>query len=224
MEQFDYKKVVDEALQMASRKKKRPDLNPVFQRTRVLELFRDVGDSLLHCTFENYRTPEEHHLAAKKTVQYYANDIDAAFEEPRQLFLYGTCGAGKDHLTMACAKAALEKGYSVRCISGPSFRSKLRDSIGGDGEAAYLRPYLECDFLWISDPVVDGKPMTAYQSDVFYLLVDQRWRNNKPMWVTMNCAEAAEAEEDLGAAVFDRLRHRAVTHYFNWPTMRKKHR
>lgn len=221
---MDYKQVVDEAIESALKAKPAPNLNAVFHRTRVLDLIRDVGEGLLHCTFDNYIATEKLEIEAKNSVQSYADEIDLAFNESRQLFLYGSCGTGKDHLTMACAKAALSKGYSVRCVSGPSFRSKLRDSIGGEGEASYLRPYIECDFLWLSDPVVDGKPMTAYQSDVFYLLVDQRWRSKKPMWVTINCAKAAEAEKDLGAAVFDRMRHKAVTHYFNWTTMRRKHR
>lgn len=219
---YNYEKAIIDILSSLTKPRSRPSQNPVFHKTAGANLVEDVGSRLAKCTLDSYIVTVPGQQSLKDTIEKYASDIYGAIDECRQLFLYGPCGGGKDHVTMHVARAALCKGYSVRCVSGPRFRAQIRDSIGQEKESAILQPYYDCDFLWLSDPVVNGKPLSPYQAEIMYALVDHRWRNSKPIWTTVNLHTPTEAAEDLGAAVFDRLRHNAVVHYCDWDTSRVK--
>jgi hypothetical protein len=51
--------------------------------------------------------------------------------------------------------------------------------------------------------------------------VDYRYSHRKPIWLTLNVADGAEAELRMGAQTVDRLRDGALVLFCNWPSYRK---
>ena len=70
------------------------------------------------------------------------------------------------------------------------------------------------DFLWISDLVVAGHPLTPFQSEFVYQIVEARCAQKKPMLITINVSTSDEFNGMLGEATADRLRSNALTHFF----------
>ncbi len=56
---------------------------------------------------------------------------------------------------------------------------------------------------------------------MMFRIVDKRYRENRPTWLTLNVSSGAEAAERIGVQTYDRLRHSAMGLFCNWPSYRK---
>lgn len=75
--------------------------------------------------------------------------------------------------------------------------------------------------LAISDPTPPlGEVRSDWQRSLLFRIVDRRYRDLKPTWVTINAASAEEAEKRLTPNIIDRLSHDAVIVRCNWKSFR----
>lgn len=192
---------------------------------RLLNFLDSVGKRYRDCTRDNYRIYCPEQDTVLKSLKRYYNDFPAHHAAGNGIILFGPSGTGKDHLLVALAKAiVLRHGISARWQNGPELYRQFRDRIDEDWktEVALIRDYARPTLLIISDPQPpSGNAVTDYQATLLSSIVDRRYRDCKPTWVSMNVKNGEEAEERLGAGVVDRLRHGATSEFCNWASYRE---
>ena len=194
--------------QMAARQKKFEDL---FSRRK-----RYAGS-----TFENYECRNEGQADAVRALVQHAVDLKTGVNTERNVLIVGPPGTGKDHLLFAVARHAITAGLSPRWVNGEDLWGELREAISDkSGEANIIRRYVNVGILLISDPVHPRGPLSDYQAQTLFRIIDERYANLLPTWVTMNVANRLEAEDRMGAQVVDRLVHGAIVLTCNWPSYR----
>lgn len=221
---YSYERALQDGMSICApaAKKEKPIVHPIQHRTSVVKWCEDVPPRLRQCTLESYEVRNDSQSKLLAMAREYAESIDQAWMECMQILLYGSYGAGKDHILSGISKVALSKGYSVRSINGPDFRMRLRESLKDDNERLYCQQYIDCNFLWVSDPTVEDGRLTDYQRDVLYRIVDQRWQAERPTWLSINAATREDIEQSLGGAVVDRLVHNAKAFFCEWESGRQK--
>jgi len=197
-----------------------PEEPPAFTR-----LYLQAGRRYRPCLLKNFQPPNEDARKVLHTLESFCNVLPAEIEKGTNVVLFGPSGTGKDHLLTALARAAIVKTEgrrTVRFAYGHELFMELRERIGADlSEAALLKPYLAADVLILSDPQPPAGKLSDYQAAMLLTLVNRRYADRQATWVSLNVATGKEAEERLGVAVVERLRHGAVCCFCNWPSYRK---
>ena len=187
------------------------------------EFLRQVGRRYADCRLENYNIQNPGQQEVVDQVLAYASNMPVEAKAGNGLVLYGPSGTGKDHLLTGLARVATEQyGVSVTWANGLALFSELRDRIGADQpEREFRRRFTKPRILYLSDPAPPGGALTEYQQAMLFQILDSRYREAKPPWVTMNVAGGKEADDRLGAPLVDRLRDGALVLHCNWPSYRK---
>lgn len=172
-------------------------------------------------TFEVY-DPKQRPIV--DALRQYAEHLPDYACEGRGVLLYGPPGTGKDHLLVAlCRAAVLHHGYRVEWINGLDWQGEIRDRMGRDEpEAKAIRALVGPDCLAISDPLPPWGGLTGFQAQMLFRVIDARYRDCKPTWLTMNVASKEEADERLGVAVVDRLQQQALLWFCCWGSYRSR--
>lgn len=141
----------------------------------------------------------------------------------RAVLLYGPVGTGKDHLLAAMMRFACNS-LNMRVVwrDGSDLFGEFRDNMrGGIEESKLLERFTGADVLAISDPVPPFGGLTEYQAGMFFRIIDRRYRDMRPTWITINVKDRAEAVQRMGASIVDRLGHNALGLCCNWESYRK---
>lgn len=157
----------------------------------------------------------------------YAQDLEKNIAAGRSILLYGPVGTGKDHLLAWLLHWAAEIGKTCRWFSGQEFYATFRDMMDrqppyNNTEAMLIAPYSHCDVLGISDPTPPEGEATNWNRMQLYRLIDIRYRNGRPVWMTMNAGDQEEAERRLTSPIFDRLQDDAVVLECFWSSYRER--
>lgn len=156
-------------------------------------------------------------------VADYLNDFKGRLEKGQSVLFFGPPGTGKDHLMVAMLKHAVFCSLKVRWRDGSEMFGGFRDNMRGDAsESDLIEKYTKADVLAISDPVPPFGGLTPYQSSMFFRIVDRRYRDVRPTWLTINCKDRAEAEERIGVSIVDRLGEGAMALPCIWPSFRQQ--
>lgn len=190
-------------------------------------VFPRIGRRYENKRLESFRFSEDATVAAAQraaidAVRKYLDGIAENIREGRGLILFGPMGTGKDHIAVACLREAAKMGFDVWVDDGQTLYQRFRDGIDADiSEGSAIAKYTTPDVLLLSDPLpMHGIPTDAQRS-ILWRIVDRRWRDMKPTWVTINVFTGREAAERLGPQLYDRLRDGAVAIQCNWPSYRK---
>jgi DNA replication protein DnaC len=186
------------------------------------KLLADIGPRYSACSFASYDDSQHPGQAkAKARVMAYAANLGKHAAEGRGLILFGSSGTGKDHLTAATAAVAqIHYGIPVAYTNGGQLHRQFRRAMKKEAEAELVAKLCGPPILWLSDPVAPGANLTDFQAGCLFAVIDERYRNQKPTWVTCNVMTAQQADELLTTPVADRLRDGAVAIHFNWPSWR----
>lgn len=180
------------------------------------------GRRYASCTLENYTTAGEAQEEALRAVSGYANNVDENVQDGKNVVLVGPVGTGKDHLMMAIAKVAtVEFGLSVTWENGVDLFAGMRDLIGSNGsEIDFANKLIWPNILAISDPLPPQGELTDFQASLLFRVIDGRYSEMKPTWVTLNVKDPADAARRLTPQIHDRLRHDALRVSCNWESYR----
>lgn len=171
--------------------------------------------------FERYHKNQPHALG--RLVAFMA-DLPARVEAGEGLVLFGDVGTGKDRL-MACALYAACESFKVEYRSGQDLFGSFRDRMDAGGrEEQMLRDLAAPDVLALSDPAPPAGELSSWRLEILYRIVDRRYRDRRPTWLTVNATSAAEAEAKLGSQVWDRLQEGAAVIACQWPSYRERRR
>lgn len=149
-------------------------------------------------------------------------DALAACEFDRSIVLFGPPGTGKDHLLIGMAHRAMKARKWVRWHDGESLWRRYRDIIGTETHESEVDVQLTSpDVLILSDPIPPQGSLTEHQLRALFRIVDKRYRERRPTWVSLNVASGDEAAKRMGPQVRDRLRDGGLLLHCDWPSYRK---
>jgi DNA replication protein DnaC len=185
-----------------------------------------IGRRYKDCRFDTFDVYQEPAVATAQrsvlqTLKLYASKVGDRVRHGQNVVFYGPCGSGKDHLLSALMYEAVMAGVEVVWINGMRLFEKRRDAINSDTkERGLLSEFERPSVLAISDPVPPWGELEKGQAEFLLRLLDSRYRDQKPTWVTANIANKADGEKRLSKHVWDRLRDRSVGVDCNWPSYR----
>jgi DNA replication protein DnaC len=184
------------------------------------------GLRYFECSFDNYEIELEPQQKAVQALRDYVANGDENLRKGRNIILFGPKGAGKDHLLVAtCRELYKQVGGTVFWEQGLDlFKPTLQVEREWAEILDDIPPRKVADFLYISDLVPPSGILSERQQAELFNLVDYRYSNLKPIFVTLNVAKAEEAESRLGAQAVDRLRDNALVIHCNWPSKRSNNR
>lgn len=193
--------------------------------TAWCELRKRLGTRYAECTLVDFRCDGERAADMRRVVESltaYADDMPARVAAGQGVVLFGPAGTGKDHLMAALMRAACRHGLSVEWRNGMDLFAERRDAIAKQTPERELivamgRP----DVLAVSDPVPPSGPLTEGQMEFLFRILDRRYRERRPVWVTANFETGKDAETKIGAQLVDRLRDGALALDCNWPSYRR---
>lgn len=183
-----------------------------------------VGRRYQGCTLDNFEVTMPQQQRIIDALREFASDLRGAIEDGRNLVFMGPPGTGKDHLLVALLRQAAIEGWSIEWRDGQAMFGEFRDAIDGDkSEAEMLAKLTRAGVFAISDPVPPvGSIKSDYQRAMLFRIIDRRYRDLRPTWVTINAASASEAEDVIAPNIIDRLGHNALVCRCNWPSYRRK--
>lgn len=183
-----------------------------------------MGPRYQDCTFDTFDVSTEEQVRVVDALKEYAAHAADNIAAGRGVLLFGPSGTGKDHLLGALARAvvvARPETY-LKWANGLDIWAEARDRIGrNESEADLVEGFVCPHVLLLSDPLPPGGTLTDFQAALLLRIIDGRYRQLRPTWVTLNVRSGAEADGRLGSAAWDRLRHDALAAYCNWPTFRR---
>jgi DNA replication protein DnaC len=119
---------------------------------------------------------------------------------------YNSYGLGKTHLQIAIAKEFLQQGHAVLCISDVVFMHDLAQSkrYSDEGSAFYrlLNGVIEAEVLVWDD--IGKSKYTEAKEELYYRIINERYRQRKPILFSSNEDELTLSER-IGEAAFSRL-------------------
>lgn len=143
----------------------------------------------------------------------------------RSLVLSGKPGRGKTHLAVAVAYRAIQNGFAARFVTAAELIDELSAASRESLLAERLFDYVSPDLL-----VVDEVGYLTYGSDaanVLFHVVNERHRKKRAMVFTTNKPLAAWGavlhDDDLAAAILDRVLERGRHLVLDGPSYRTRH-
>lgn len=196
------------------------------QHVAALLAHSGIRGRYLEATFDTYRAETPQQRKALQACRGFADDVVAGAAST--LFLLGTPGTGKTHLSCAVVRDVIERtaqpAYTVT-VSGfvRAIRSTWRSNGGSEGtggsssEEQILQRYAHAALLVLDD--VGASHQTEAERKHLLDLVDERYTHQLPTVVASNLAQE-ELQASLGERTFDRLREGARRALFTWPSHR----
>jgi DNA replication protein DnaC len=200
------------------------------QRAREwMRMLDEIGQRYRHASLKSYQfhgTPDEQRrqTEAVEAIRDYGRNLEDRVSECSNVILFGPAGTGKDHLMAALmCHAIIAHGLKVGWVNGLKLFANFRDSFDSDTtEKELLQQYTRPDVLAISDPLPPSGALTDFQMGVMFRVIDDRYRQCRPTWITINVADGLEASSRMGEQVVDRLRDGALSVFCNWPSWRRR--
>ncbi|MCI8497541.1 MAG: ATP-binding protein [Clostridiales bacterium] len=119
--------------------------------------------------------------------QYCLRYADSFTRSSRSILFQGATGLGKTHLSLAIAKAAIDKGYGVVYGSVQNLMSRLEDEhFGRSGQPAKdsEQSLLSCDLLILDD--LGTEFTTTFVTSCIYNIVNTRQLAGRPTIISTN--------------------------------------
>ncbi|WPX08187.1 ATP-binding protein [Anaerocellum danielii] len=178
-------------------------------REKALRLERLRNFSLMDkkfesCTFENFRVDSENEQFYR-LAKNYCERFDEMKRQNIGFLFYGPPGTGKTFLAFCIANYLIERFYPVIAVSTIGFLAKLKQlysQSSGEMEIEVLNSFKNADLVILDD--LGAESSTGWAVEKLYMLVDMRYRDEKPLIVTTNY-DLEQLKERLGIRIFDRL-------------------
>lgn len=209
-------------------------LHPLIERGEVgnelRKLQREVGRRYAECAFDNYHVLEETTTEERPSqrevftlVRDFANDVMERSKNGGGLVLFGAVGTGKDHLMIASAFVAVLKfSIKVKWVNVSTLAEQTRDLFKAERlQNDLIATYSRVPILAMSDLTPQKGETSPFLTEVILRILDIRYRELRPTWVTMNARDGEEARQALADPIVDRLRHNSLCLPCQWASARK---
>ena len=167
-------------------KKRLKESERQMERRRIFSIFRSssMGERLENSTFENFIKREGTETAfsqAKRFVEEFENNDGIG------LMFFGPPGSGKSHLAAAITNELLARDKTVVFQAVPDLLERIRSTFNrhsSESEQEIMWALNECDLLVLDD--IGSEKVTGWVYEVFFRIVDGRYRKKKPIVYTSN--------------------------------------
>lgn len=154
-------------------------------RENIKSVMKDAGIPIknLGCTFENFHVSAENRELVNTCMQY-VKDHDQNFS---WLYVYGSCGTGKTHISVSIARELLLLGKRVMFTCVPQLCYNIRQTFQvnlKETEQDVIKPYITCDYLVLDDLGIE-KPTEWVKKTIGYIIYE-RDNRLKPTIITSN--------------------------------------
>lgn len=194
------------------------------------EVAKQIGVRYTACELPAFQVDDRFpgQREAVEELEAFAREIVERTRQGCGIILSGPPGTGKDHLAVALLRHAAQASLSVGWADGQTLFALMRDRIGSElSEETEIRKYTSPDVLLLSDPMplaIDDK-MTTFQKSILWRIVDRRYRDNKPTWLTCNAADGKELSQRIGPQIVDRLTEGSILiNTVGWKSFRRADR
>ena len=166
------------------------------------------------CSFENFEleyypesinpnlgiSPRKRMSSIFEYCKCYAEDFDS---ESESLYMHGSTGLGKTHLSLAIANVVAEKGYRVIYDTAQNILSSLeREKFSHSNTGERENEILDCDLLIIDD--LGSEFSSQFTVAAVYNIVNTRINRSKPVIISTNLT-ISELEAKYSQRVTSRI-------------------
>ena len=149
-------------------------------------------------------SPKKRMTSIMNYCQTYSQEFSP---KSKSLLMQGGTGLGKTHLSLAIAKAVIDKGYGVIYGSVPSLLSKLEKERFNYSSDSYTEDYLiACDLLILDD--LGTEFSTRFSNPTIYNIINSRIMASRPTIISTNLNM-----RELEKSYTDRLVSRFMENY-----------
>jgi DNA replication protein DnaC len=174
-----------------------------------------IGKLIAKQNFENfdlsyYKGAEyDQMMRVFESVKNFAETFRENFG--RNLLFIGMTGLGKTHLSSACAKAIIERGFDVVYESAQNIFSdfeyeRFSRGYNNDEQSSKTDRYFECDLLIIDD--LGTEMINQFSISTLYNLLNDRLSRKKPTIISTNLSK-----DDIQKKYNDRIQSRIFCEY-----------
>lgn len=172
---------------------------------RKEQLLRNLKkDSLLgvrysNCSFNTTEIVSPEFEKVLRRCEKYCNIADEVLSKGYGLYIYGSCGTGKTHLTACMCNDLLNQYQQCMFTNITDMTKKIMSTFSGKGDTEeVIRKYVDVDFLFIDDigiEVVKKDDGNNWLQRQIYEIVNLRYNNLKPTIFTSNYSPAELIKE-----------------------------
>jgi len=203
-----------------------PDPDGAVEATHYID--QHVGRRYAGCSFDNFETGPSEQAKKKSALDAcveYATNFREHFEAGRSLILVGPKGTGKDHLLTATIRKIARnfgKPGKVMFRDGLKLFSEFRAAFGDNAttEQSIVDRYLSPALLAISDPLPPRGTLSEHEQRMALRIIDGRYRESRPLALTINAVNRQEISDRLGVQACDRIFDCAVVVRCVWESYR----
>lgn len=150
-----------------------------------------LGVKYQGCSFENTDTSDAEFKAVYDRCKKYCEVAGEVLNDGDGIYLFGTKGAGKTHITACMANDLMERLYSVLYTNFSDISTNIRGTFGmkGSAEHDYLHKLENVDFLFIDDfgtELVKRNDQDLWLQEKVFEIINKRYNNKKPIIFTSN--------------------------------------
>jgi DNA replication protein DnaC len=170
--------------------------------------------------------PQNGQREVLKSCQALVDRLDVVVQAGECLVWYGSPGTGKDHLMASLLHVAAGRyGFDCRWVRGSDLFILFRDAMARrSSEGKLVREFSKPTVLAISDPIPQTSGLGAYQAGMLANIIDARYADLRPTWVTMNANGEEHARGLLGKPTWSRLIDSGHVFRCYWPDYREERR
>lgn len=174
------------------------------RRVDQLKVASLLGERYKNATFDSTDMDAEEFKKVADRARKYCEVADKVLADGVGIYLYGSKGTGKTHLTACIANELMANYYSVLYTNFTEISKGIRATFGSrqESEAAFIDRLATIDFLFIDDfgtesVMRDGDDL--WLQEKIFEVVNKRYNSNKPIIFTSNYS-LAEMMRDRGLA------------------------
>ena len=163
-----------------------------------------LGQRYKNATFEKTDITDPEFEKIHNRCSKYCEVAKQVLDKGIGIYMYGTKGTGKTHLTACIANELMSKYYSVLYTNFTEISKTIRGSFGSrnESESAFMNKLANIDFLFIDDfgtelVTKDGEDL--WLQEKIFEVINKRYNNNKPIIFTSNYS-LVEMIKDRGLA------------------------
>ena len=191
---------------------------------------QQVGRRYVNCTFDNFdasgKDEAKKRAALSQCVEYVEN-FPKHYDAGRSLIFVGPKGTGKDHLMTATIKQIcvnIKRPGKVTFADGLKLFAEFREAFGtATTESMIVDKYTRPLLFAVSDPLPPKGCLSEHEQRMALRIIDARYRESKPMAMTINAANRKEISDRMGAQACDRLFDCAIVVRCVWESHRTEH-
>lgn len=163
-----------------------------------------LGEKYKNVTFNNTDKTDAEFMKIFNRCEKYCSVAREVLDRGIGIYLFGTKGTGKSHLTACMANELMDNYYTVLYTNFSEISKYIRGTFNSRNETEYdfLERLTSIDFLFIDDfgtELVTKNDQDLWLQEKVFEVVNKRYNNNKPIIFTSNYS-LRELIEERGVA------------------------